>query len=64
MTTNHINGESYQVGSVLQGTGLTNAGRHYTIKHIGRIAGRVCLVEHLTERTFWTYIRHYRLMDY
>ena len=56
-------GNGYQVGSTLQGFGLSNAGRYYTVIAIGRSAGRVHLEEHLTGRKFWTFMRYYRVIN-
>ena len=50
----------FEVGEVIKGFGLQNAGRHYTVLQVGRIKGRVYLEEHLTGRKFWTFSTYYR----
>ena len=55
-------GNGYAVGSVLSGVGLSNAGRSYTVLAVGSTRGRVRLEEHLTGRTFWTFISSYRVV--
>lgn len=52
-------GNGIAVGSVLIGTGLSNAGRAYSVVTIH--GKRVRLQEHLTGRDFWTFPTHYRV---
>ena len=56
-------GNGLAVGQVLQGFGLHNAGRYYTVEKIGR-TGRVKLHRHLDGRRFWqTNMTHYRVVE-
>lgn len=57
-----VAGNGIVVGATLQGFGLSNAGRFYTVQAIGG-SGRVRLVEHLTGRDFWTFTRYYRVAE-
>ena len=52
-------GNGVQVGTVLQGFGLNNAGRYYTVLTIGKTRGRVSLERHLDGKVFWTYLNSY-----
>lgn len=55
-------GNGASEGTVVVGTGLSNAGRAYTIRQVSKTtAERVQLEEHLTGRTFWTFFRYYRV---
>jgi len=56
-----ISGNGYSVGSVMQGFGLHNAGRYYTVRALGKTSGRIYLEEHRTQRHFWTFDRWYRV---
>ena len=53
----------FSVGDVIQGYGLNNAGRFYTVKDLGRSSGRIYIEEHLTGREFWTSDIYYRLAE-
>jgi len=55
--------ETFSVGEVVQGFGLSNAGRFATVKAVGKTAGRVQLELHLTGRVFWTWTKFWRLAD-
>lgn len=57
-----IAGNGVEVGSTVKGFGLHNAGRHYTVRAIGKSRGRVQLEENLTGRVFWTFITYYRVV--
>jgi hypothetical protein len=50
-----------EVGEVVKGFGLHNAGRYYTVLAVSSATrGRVRLQEHLTGREFWTFDKWYR----
>ena len=58
-----ISGNGVRVGSVLQGFGLHNAGRYYTVKEIEQ-GGRMMLEEHRTARTvFQAKIDYYCVVE-
>lgn len=53
----------FSVGDVLQGYGLHNAGRFYTVVHIPASGkeGRITVEEHITGRKFKTWCAWMRL---
>jgi hypothetical protein len=56
-------GSDFCVGDIVQGFGLHNAGRYYTVKAIGtRNAARVELVRHLDGHRFWAFASSYRFI--
>ena len=53
-------GVPVKVGDVLQGYGLSNAGRWATIKAIGKTARRVLICRHLDNKEYWTFTTYWR----
>lgn len=51
-----------KVGDVLQGFGLSNAGRYFTVLSVGK-SGRARLQRHIDGKTFWTFLRYYRVVE-
>ena len=56
-------GNGYAIGSVVVGTGLSNAGRAHTVRMVSPTTRhRFELERHLDGRRFWTFDRYYRVV--
>ncbi len=50
-----------EVGHVMVGYGLTNAGRYVTVLKVGATRGRVLVRRHIDNKEYWTFTTYYRL---
>lgn len=57
-------GNGVSEGTVVQGFGLRNAGRYYTVLRVSETTrGRILLEEHLTRKKTWTFLTYYRAVQ-
>jgi hypothetical protein len=49
-------GNGLEVGATLQGFGLNNAGRYYTVLGIGK-GGRIRVQRHIDSKDYWVFFK-------